>query len=589
LVESSLEITILDKGLVATQGMVFLYVNLWSADTTWGGEFAPMHMESVYVPKGLNLLVDVDSTPELNAVIVEGTLIFTPDTDPKHERFFDARYIFVNNGTMEVGTEEFPYTSKITITMHGTVLDPYLPIYGNKVIGVRFGTLDMHGVERQPAWTVMETTAEANATQITLATAVDWQPGEEIAIAATSYNGREGEKRTIKAIDNSNPDKPVITLDEQLEFKHFAKIESYDGEEIDMRAEVALLTRNLRFRGDPLTSGRDEYGANIFLHSHGDDSLTGRIENVEMYQVGQGYKIGRYAVHFHMIGAVHNSYAKGNSVHSGFNRAFTLHGTHYMRIMNNVAFEVKGHNIFIEDAVEKKNYLYRNCLIKVLRSWSGLNTDTTPGGFWITSPDNAFIENRVGGSDRYAYWYDLQIHAIGPHANSDVCPENERVGEFRDNHAHSCGRYGLRIFHNMVPRKYPCKPIVYDINNTTDPWWKNPPITANFYGLTSWKNGRNGAIAEKVGDVRFHNFKVADNLQAGIEFSVTAWGNDMARIDNALCVGRSNNTDRRLQMGSPKGIITPRSDNFLVTGVRFHNYDWRNSAALSSCSHCWHD
>jgi hypothetical protein len=40
---------------------------------------------------------------------------------------------------MEVGTEEFPYTSKIRFTMHGDISSPYLPIYGNKVLGVRFG------------------------------------------------------------------------------------------------------------------------------------------------------------------------------------------------------------------------------------------------------------------------------------------------------------------------------------------------------------------------------------------------------------------------------------------------------------------
>jgi len=61
---------------------------------------------------------------------------------------------------MEVGTEEFPYTSKITITMHSDLLDPYLPIYGNKVIACRFCTLDMHGIGREPAWTMLETTAE---------------------------------------------------------------------------------------------------------------------------------------------------------------------------------------------------------------------------------------------------------------------------------------------------------------------------------------------------------------------------------------------------------------------------------------------
>jgi len=61
---------------------------------------------------------------------------------------------------MEVGTEEAPYTSKITITLHGQIEDPYLPIYGNKVLGVRHATLDMHGVKREPVWTTMKETAD---------------------------------------------------------------------------------------------------------------------------------------------------------------------------------------------------------------------------------------------------------------------------------------------------------------------------------------------------------------------------------------------------------------------------------------------
>ena len=118
--------------------------------------------------------MDVDSTPELMAVVVEGSIIFAPDADPNHHRSFDAHYMFVNGGLMEVGTEEFPYTSKITITMYGTVTDPYLPIYGNKVIGVRYGTLDMHGPVRSPTWTELETTVEPGSNTITLRHPVDW-------------------------------------------------------------------------------------------------------------------------------------------------------------------------------------------------------------------------------------------------------------------------------------------------------------------------------------------------------------------------------------------------------------------------------
>jgi hypothetical protein len=43
-------------------------------------------MESVYVPSGFNLLVDVDKTPQLNAIVVEGSIIFAPDSNPNHER-----------------------------------------------------------------------------------------------------------------------------------------------------------------------------------------------------------------------------------------------------------------------------------------------------------------------------------------------------------------------------------------------------------------------------------------------------------------------------------------------------------------------
>jgi hypothetical protein len=175
-----------------------------------------MEMESIYVPPGLNLYVDVDSSPKLNAVIVEGSLIFDPNSNPNHERFFDAHYIFVRNGSMEAGTEEYPYTSKLTITMHGTVASPYIPIYGNKVIGVRFGVLDMHGVTRTPTWTSMDTTANAGDSKITLYEQVDWKVGETIVIASTSYKSREAEEKKIVAIDNSNPSKPVLTLDTPL-------------------------------------------------------------------------------------------------------------------------------------------------------------------------------------------------------------------------------------------------------------------------------------------------------------------------------------------------------------------------------------
>lgn len=43
-----------------------------------------------------------------------------------------------------------------------------------------------------------------------------------------------------------------------------------------------------------------------------------------------------------------------------------------------------------------------------------------------------------------------------------------------------------------------------------------------------------------------------------------------------------------LDAGSPHGIIGPRTENFVVKGVKFYNWDWSDAAALGSCSHCFH-
>lgn len=44
-----------------------------------------------------------------------------------------------------MGTEEFPYTSKLEITLYGDLEKPAIPTYGNKVLAVRDGILDIHG------------------------------------------------------------------------------------------------------------------------------------------------------------------------------------------------------------------------------------------------------------------------------------------------------------------------------------------------------------------------------------------------------------------------------------------------------------
>jgi len=201
---------------------------------------------------------------------------------PNYDRYFSAHYIMVRNGFMQVGTKEFPYTSKLTITMHGEEYDPYIPLYGNKVLAVRYGRLDMHGQERVRSWTDLKFTANAGEDFLILndmnGDDLDWQVGEKIVIASTDYDGHNSELRTITAISSTSTN-PVVTLDSALDFTHFAGVETVGSgadDFIEMRAEVGLISRNIVFQGSD-DSEATEYGAHIMIHSFGDDSSEARI------------------------------------------------------------------------------------------------------------------------------------------------------------------------------------------------------------------------------------------------------------------------------------------------------------------------
>ena len=62
-------------------------------------------------------------------------------------------------------------------------------------------------------------------------------------------------------------------------------------------------------------------------------------------------------VHFHMIGACRTSYIQHTSIHHTYNRAIAIHGVHYLRVINNIAFETIGHTFFTEDGLESKNVI----------------------------------------------------------------------------------------------------------------------------------------------------------------------------------------------------------------------------------------
>ena len=119
--------------------------------------------------------------------------------------------------------------------MHGSKDSPQVPVYGNKGIFVRGGTLSMHGTPREFTWAQLGETIYGNNTNtITLDPSMpnhldcDWQEGDKILITSsdiwfTIYASIAFSKTEIFTIESVVKTSVVtITLDHQPIYTHYA-------------------------------------------------------------------------------------------------------------------------------------------------------------------------------------------------------------------------------------------------------------------------------------------------------------------------------------------------------------------------------
>ena len=62
----------------------------------------------------------------------------------------------------------------------------------------------------------------------------------------------------------------TLTLNAPLNFQHYAAVETYGTQQVHLRAEVGLLTRNIVIQGDP-SSNTTKFGAQVMVHNQGGD------------------------------------------------------------------------------------------------------------------------------------------------------------------------------------------------------------------------------------------------------------------------------------------------------------------------------
>ena len=590
---------------------IFRYVNFWSSIWSWGGLPPPSEGQLAAIPPGIEMVLDV-TTPILKSLILNGgTLMYDRDQDGLT---LNAEYILiVNDGSLQIGSEEEPYENEATIMLHGHTRCIELPIYGCKVLGVRKGSLELHGKPVANTWTRLAQTANAGDMSITVVDDVsDWQVDDEIVIPSTGHRHSMGENEKL-VVESIGPDGKTINLKSALLHKHISLSQTFGDHVVETRAEVGRLTRNVKYQGAQNREffedipacdkgfdsnqfatqscfrgkfgeelGSDEFGAVTLYAVENRDQNEAQIHlsYVEFFWVGQAFRVGRYPVHFHMMGDVNGSYAKGCAIHNSFNRAMTIHGITGVLAERIVTYDIKGLSFFIEDGKEENNIIRNNLAVYTKQSSSLLNPDVTPAAFWVVNPNNELYGNAAAGGTHFGFWYRIQRHPDGPSEDSNYCSNNVPLGVFRDNSAHTFGWYGIWVFSmaGYLP-----------MDGTPEGGYCDGSsfVPAKYENFLAWRCER-GAEVVFGGPLQFHDFKMLDNEKAGMEFVEVdgGYGENGPGTFNGIVVGHSEITADEAEACTHEGIIGPKLWYLTVNGTEFYNFDKPNCYALGTCSQC---
>ncbi len=444
----------------------------WSVAATWSSGNVPKKGEIVQVREGHRVVYDVVSDSVIRSLHIAGTLTFATDVDTR----LDVGLIKIQPGddisedgfdceahmpemdesevrpALEVGTPGQPVSAAHTALIRLVYIDgmdkqscPALVCCG--------GRMDLHGAPLSRTWLKLDAPAESGATTIVLAESVTgWRTGDRVLLTATTRQNKinktfrehvtdstQTEERTITKIDGEK-----LTLDHPLEFTHVA--------EGDYRGDVANLSRNVIVES---ATPDGERGHTMYHRGS-----AGAISNAEFRHLGKPGVLGRYSIHFHLVGdTMRGSSVIGASIHHSGNRWITIHGTNYLVVRDCVGYRSLGHGFFLEDGTEVNNVLDRNLAVQALTTKplpkQVLPYDLNDGsGFWWANSLNSFTRNVAADCDEYGYFFQvIKNDEFNPQLDvrqSDGTPQPIDIRtlpflRFDDNEAHCQRRHSINL------------------------------------------------------------------------------------------------------------------------------------------------
>ena len=412
----------------------------WHSPTTWSNGVVPSS-GAVTLPANSRVLIQKTVVGQLGIITIPVTssLIFGENANGIEIKVqgMDVK------GSLIAGSSTCRIQTPITITLVGS--RPVNPVVNRppetyKGISVT-GTLSLHGKQYFRTWTRLAKSVKVDDTELILQDSVNWEAGQEIVLVTTamkdSREWHQNEVHTISSITSPSAKSGTgssIYLNDPIEYAHIANA--------GYQAEVGLLSRMIVIQGSPtdseptdqdplycvLANGRDRYGDTGAPCAYKDitgfgghvivmGSGRGYVSGVEFYRMGQTNVLGRYPIHFHLLGSCPDCYVKDSAFRRSYYRCVSIHGTSNATITENVAYDVTGYCYYLEDGVEENNTISFNLAAHIhsigpeppgLGGGQTLDTyvegptltlpaDVTASGFYITNVHNFIIGNAASG------------------------------------------------------------------------------------------------------------------------------------------------------------------------------------------------
>ena len=446
----------------------------WTDPKIWQPQRLPKAGDRVLISSRTSVRFDAKTTPVIRLIQVAGTLRFARDRSTElnvcllkvqagnkcTERGFACDFNSLKpNGepnaqpgkslpTLEVGTQQNPIPAAHTarIRLH------YLEGMDKKdapALVCCSARMELHGSPLERPWVKLGATCQPGDAKVVVNENIsDWRIGDEIIVTASkkvrnmgTYRDEEvgTEERIVKAIDGHS-----ITLDKPLSLQH-----SGEGE---FRSEVANLSRNV------IVESADPDGVRGHTMYHRDSK--GGISYARFAHLGKEGELGRYPIHFHLVGdTMRGSAVLGVAVVDSHNRWVTIHGTQYLLVRDCVGYKSVGHGYFLENGSEVFNLLDRNLGVQAFNGPrlkdQELPFDPNDGAaFWWANGRNVLTRNVAVENAKYGFRYDCQKRSNFDSNLRILMPDGSRkivdirtlaISRFEKNESHSEGLYSVAL------------------------------------------------------------------------------------------------------------------------------------------------